>query len=397
MKHFNYLTDDEKKKVFHIEPDFDAKYGTKEELAMALGALLYMPATRLKWAEDVMSGKHEGLTSMVLDLEDALRDEDLKDGVKNIIRGFKQLEENERELPFIFVRVREHTQMREIVSELGDHAEKLVGFIFPKFNSITGIVSLEELSNINKDFNLHLYAMPILESKHVMYKENRLQELTKMKKIIDHYKDLVLNIRVGATDFSSLFGIRRTVDTTVYDMSVIRDCLVDIVNIFGRSEDGYTISGPVWEFFEGKNRVLKPQLRENLFRGKHGEKGMQVRSFLINQYVDGLIKEVIMDKINGFHGKTIIHPSHIKPVNSLLAVTFEEYMDAKVIVEGEEAGGVLKSEFSNKMNEVKPHLNWAKKIMKRAKIYGVLNPEYTFVDLIAANVKNKHSHLEIHS
>lgn len=353
----------------------------KDELSLALGALLYMPATKLNWASDVTTGKHEGLTSMVLDLEDALKDSDLELGIENIINGFKTLEKNKEEIPFIFIRVRNSNQMEDIVRLLGEKVIYLVGFILPKFDTNEAEKYLFTLKTINEMYNTNLLAMPIFESSNIMYKEGRMDELIQLKEIVDQYKDIILNVRVGATDFTSLFGIRRTVDNTVYDMSVIRDCLVDIVNVFGRAEDGYVISGPVWEFFEGKNRVLKPQLRENLFEGRNDEYDLAYRRTLINEYVDGLIKEILMDKINGFNGKTIIHPSHIKPVNSLLAVTYEEYADALSIVEGENSG-VLKSEFSNKMNEIKPHLNWANKIMTRSKIYGVLNMEKTFIDLL---------------
>ena len=36
-------------------------------------------------------------------------------------------------------------------------------------------------------------------------------------------------------------------------------------------------------------------------------------------------------------------------------------------------GGVSISENKNRMNETKPHTAWAKRILNRAKIFGVLN------------------------
>ncbi|WP_249713460.1 HpcH/HpaI aldolase/citrate lyase family protein, partial [Bacillus cereus] len=50
-------------------------------------------------------------------------------------------------------------------------------------------------------------------------------------------------------------------DSTIYDISVIRECIADIVNGLGREEDGFVISGPLWEYFSN-HRVLKPALRE---------------------------------------------------------------------------------------------------------------------------------------
>ena len=34
------------------------------------------------------------------------------------------------------------------------------------------------------------------------------------------------------------------------------------------------------------------------------------------------------------------------------------------------------------MNEIKPHTNWAKKILKRAEVYGVFNEGSDFVSLL---------------
>ena len=43
--------------------------------------------------------------------------------------------------------------------------------------------------------------------------------------------------------------------------------------------------------------------------------------------------------------------------------------------------GVLKSQYKNKMNEMKPHFYWAKRILMRAKIFGVFNEEQDFTSL----------------
>jgi citrate lyase beta subunit len=94
-----------------------------------------------------------------------------------------------------------------------------------------------------------------------------------------------------------------------------------------------------------------------------------------------------MDMANGLAGKTIIHPTHIKAVQALNVVTYEEYMDACSIVEAENGkNGVKKSDFSNKMNEIKPHLFWAKKTILKSQLYGVLHEGYTNIDLIKKDV-----------
>ena len=62
---------------------------------------------------------------------------------------------------------------------------------------------------------------------------------------IDAYSDIILNIRVGGTDFSSKFGLRRSVDSSIYNVRVVSDCLIDIINMFARDGQDYVISAPV--------------------------------------------------------------------------------------------------------------------------------------------------------
>ena len=63
----------------------------------------------------------------------------------------------------------------------------------------------------------------------------------------------------------------------------------------------------------------------------------------------------------------------------MLAVTREEYEDAVQIMHT--SGGVIKSANANKMNEIGPHKNWAEKLYYRAKAYGVVENESSYLDL----------------
>ena len=62
------------------------------------------------------------------------------------------------------------------------------------------------------------------------------------------YKDLILNVRTGATDISSCFGVRRGIDYSIYDIVTVKDCITDILNILGRYDTDFVISAPVWEY-----------------------------------------------------------------------------------------------------------------------------------------------------
>lgn len=398
VKLFVDLSAEDKEKLFFKEPESFDKHAGKELLAYALGATLYMPATRPNIHQDLVTKKHAGLTSIVICLEDAIGDNEvevaenllqseLKKLVLDIEKGFITIEE----LPLLFIRIRDGRQLLRLRQKLGEEWSLLTGVVIPKFSASTGKSILSQLMELKME-GYPLYAMPILETRNVIYKETRMKELIHIKSILDEFYDIILNVRIGATDFCGLYGIRRNTDTTVYDIAILNDCIADILNVFLRSDQPYVVSGPVWEHFASKERILKPQLRRTPFREHYGEAGVNIRSELINNQMDGLIKEILMDITNGITGKTIIHPTHIKPVQALNAVSYEEYLDAANIIEqanGEK--GVLKSAFQNKMNEIKPHFYWANRMILKSRIYGVLHDEYTNIDLLQSVIYTGHS------
>ena len=396
MRYFNYLTKEDREATFFKAPEAFDKETPRAILAYALGATLYMPGTRKSIAQDIISRKNTGLASTVLCLEDSIGDSEVPFAEKNLTTQVKRIykassnqEIESVDLPLIFIRVRTSEQILRLMERMGDSAKIITGFVFPKFTS-TSYKYFEVLKSLNNQSAGPLYGMPIIESPEVIYRESRMHELLETKQLLDSYQDLVLNVRIGATDFSGLYGIRRGPDVTIYDITVVRDCIAAIINIFGRVESDYIVSGPVWEYFANGGRVLKPQLRKSPFEEFHtitGSNGTKIRSQLLNKYVDGLIREVILDKENGMIGKTIIHPSHIIPVQSLYIVGHEEYLDALSILENSNGlQGVLKSHYTNKMNEVKPHYNWARKILLRAKNYGVFHEQHNFISLFTEDV-----------
>jgi len=397
MKYFDYLTNEQETSLFHSPPiSFDHSM-SKDLLAYAVGAALYMPATRPTVAEDILKLKEGGLVTVIIDLEDAIGDGEVDLAEQSIIRHLAYLSayaENEPDprnsLPLIFVRVRNAGQMQQLIFRLGPLIEILTGFVFPKFSVENGLEFLEILADYNNTRSYSapmLYGMPILESAPIIYRESRMESLLSIRDLLSGYRDYILNVRIGATDFSSLFGLRRSPDVSIYDLTPIRDCMADIINVFGRMDEGYVISGPVWEYFANKgHRVFRPQLRETPFEDTYGKSGRNLRNNYISSALDGLIREVVLDKENGIIGKTIIHPSHLKPVQAMYTVMHEEYVDALSIVESNDGSrGVFKSQYFNKMNEIKPHLNWARRILLRSQIYGVLHEQQHFVGLLPEN------------
>lgn len=398
MRYFDYLTKEQEIALFYNPPiSFNHNTTSKDLLAHAVGAALYMPATRASVPEDILKLKSAGLVTVIIDLEDAIGDNEVDHAEESLIQHLIFLaayEENEPSgsdsLPLLFIRVRNPEQLRQLIFRLGSLVTMLTGFVFPKFSVDNGIQYFEAIADYNRTRSYSdpvLYGMPILESAPIIYRESRVDSLLSIRNLLGNYREYVLNVRIGATDFSSLFGLRRSPDISIYDLTPIRDCISDIINIFGRVDEGYVISGPVWEYFANKgHRVLRPQLRQTPFEDTYGKNGRDMRNSYISSSMDGLIREVILDKENGILGKTIIHPSHLRPVQAMYTVMHEEYVDACSIVESNDGSlGVFKSQYSNKMNEIKPHLNWAKRILLRSQIYGVLHEQQHFVGLLPEN------------
>ncbi|MCD7955163.1 MAG: HpcH/HpaI aldolase/citrate lyase family protein [Lachnospiraceae bacterium] len=374
MRHHQYNPD----YPFIKEPiDFD-KYTDRGLLQYCLGATMYMPATK-DFADAIIHKKYAGLTSMVMCFEDACKEEDVPTAEENCIELLNKLAEElengaflYKDLPLIFFRVRTVEQFQHFGSLLKpEHIRLITGFNFPKFNAENGDAYFLYLRELNDRFGEILYGMPIIEDRSVAFKESRMQELFGAKAILDAHKDLVLNIRTGGTDFSACFGVRRGINYTIYDIITVRDCLLDILNVFTRDND-YTVSGPVWEYF----RVNKSMKFKKLPRYSLQDTLLQRRP-IVNDAVDGLMRELILDQANGFMGKTCIHPSHLNYINGMLAVTKEEYEDADQIMHT--SGGVIKG--SKGMNEIGPHKAWAEKICRRSQAYGVIENDSSYLEL----------------
>lgn len=361
--------------------DFD-KYTDKSLLQYCLGATMYMPGTK-DFAPKILSKAMPGLTAMVLCFEDACPEADVPAAEANTLKLLDTVSTaiddgtiTYDDVPLIFVRVRSVEQFKSFSERLTPHQVKvLAGINFPKFNSSNGDEYFSHLEKLNERFSEILYGMPIIEDSSVAFKETRLGELMSIKAILNKYYKYVLQVRVGATDFSSCFGVRRGVDYTIYDIMTVRECLSDILNIFSRNNE-YVVSGPVWEYFrQTKEMMFEDVPTHNI------EDSLFKREPIFNNEVDGLLREVILDKANGFVGRTVIHPTHFKYVNALMAVTKEEYDDACQVLGTK--GGVIKSAKANKMNEIKPHTHWAQKVCMRAKAYGVIENERSYIELFS--------------
>ncbi|MEV7784779.1 HpcH/HpaI aldolase/citrate lyase family protein [Streptomyces sp. NPDC088106] len=386
MRHFGHITPAVRKRLFFREPGEFTPDSPARLLSAALGATLYSPATRPRLADDVVKQAAQGVVSMVLCLEDSIGDADVIAGEENLVRQFADLAGRPgADLPLLFIRVRTPEQIPDLVRRLGPAVSLLSGFVLPKFTAERGLPFLEALTTAEAESGHRLFAMPVLESPELLYRESRVETLEGIFRAVDKYRGRVLALRLGVTDFCSSYGLRRGSDMTAYDIQVVASVISDVVNMLGRADGtGFTVTGPVWEYFRVQERMFKPLLRTSPF---HEVQAVALRQKLLEHAMDGLLREISLDRANGLLGKTCIHPSHVLPVHALSVVSHEEFSDAQDILRPERGGGgVLRSAYTNKMNEVKPHRAWAERTMLRAEVFGVANEDIGFVELLAAGL-----------
>ncbi|HEX2902423.1 MAG TPA: HpcH/HpaI aldolase/citrate lyase family protein [Jatrophihabitans sp.] len=377
MRHYDFLTAADTDRLFHRAPRPIDTGADLARLAIGLGATLYMPATRPALAQDLSRLAAHGVLSVVACLEDAIGDHEVATAEANLIGQLAGPLPGPA--PLVFVRVRTADQIARIAAGLAGQGQ-LAGFVLPKFGDHCGADFLQQVRAAGERAGRPLLAMPVLETAELAYAESRIQTLLDIRALLEKFADVVLAVRLGATDLAATYGLRRSRDHTVYDIQLLAAVIGDVVNVFGRAE-GYSlaVTGPVWEYFSGTERIFKPLLRESPFI-EHAER--ELRGKLIRKDLDGLIREVALDKANGLVGKTVIHPSHVAAVHALSVVTLEEYTDAVDIVGTNAMGGAVASAYRNKMNESKPHTAWARRTLARADAFGVARASTSFVDLL---------------
>lgn len=314
------------------------------DVRYSVGALLYSPALNGKIATSILSGQFGKNYSVALCLEDTIADSAVGQALEQLGNTFKTLHQaaatHDVALPKIFVRVRNSEQISAVYQQISGFDDAFSGFIFPKYSLANADEYnrefLETLSKSSKQF----YMMPILESEDIVDYATRPSVLIQLKQKIDEMKEHVLNVRVGG----NAFGVRRHIDETIYDILPVSQLLCDILTVFSRD---YVVLGPVWEYYSSDN----------------------------DEWSIGLKRELKYDVLNGFVGKTVIHPNQIPVVVDSLKVNKQDFDDAMEILSWRDDNALLVggSAHKERMNEVNTHLRWAKRVASLAVVYGVQN------------------------
>lgn len=316
-------------------------------LPYRVGALLYVPALRQGIASQLAEGRFPGLQAVCLCLEDAVQDAAVQDAESQLKATLKEISgappEAGKNLPLLFVRVRTPQHLARVRAQLAELEMLIAGYVLPKLDSAN---AEEYMRVLDRNRRANLYVMPILESGCVAAANGRARRLEDLRAVLDAWHDRILNFRVGGNDLCGLFGVRRSIRQTIYDIGVVRDIMSDIVGVFGRD---YVVSAPVWEYF-----------------GQDAD----------GAWAQGLRRELELDLVNGFVGKTAIHPSQVPVIHDAMKVAPEDLEDAlRILGWAENSFGVEKSAHGTRMNEVKTHVRWARRTYALARVFGTRDAE----------------------
>lgn len=307
----------------------------------SIGPLLYSPALLRGLGEKLRRFGEMGLHTAAFCLEDTIRDDMVERAEENLVKEIKDIfTKGYDDLPRIFIRVRTPSQMSRLSRLMGESFDAVSGFILPKIDDETVCSYLEALSDPLLEREKPLYIMPIIENPSLAVLSSRYYRLERLKERLMPCRERIIGVRTGGNDFCKAFSLRSDINNTIYDLLPVAHLLSDIAAVFCGE---FTVSAPVWNYFEG---------------GK-------------GDWLSGLKREMKRDRDIGFIGKTVIHPSQIAPVNEYMKVSREDYNDAQLIASSDGEIQVVKSADGSRMYENKIHSGWAEKILRLGKIYGI--------------------------
>lgn len=299
----------------------------------ALGATLYMPATRDDIVDVVFGDKIPELRSLVVCLEDAVALIDVDTALLNLRQVLTRIQDRggrPADGPLLFVRPRD-AAMARILNDwpLMAHVD---GFVVPKL-SLTNLISWEQAVT-----NPALALMPTLETPEVFNPRAMVELGQALKASLD---ERIIALRIGGNDLMGCTGLRRNPAMTLYStpMGYVIPMLAGVMGA-----QGFALTAPVFE------QLATPDVLE---------------------------LELALDMTNGLVGKTAIHPSQVNIIQNALRVSLEDMNAARMILNSV-APAVFK--YNDAMCEPATHYKWATHIMERAKWHGVLPAPASIMD-----------------
>lgn len=372
-----HLSDSELNKIFYKKPEAFDNTTKKNQLRYALGATLYLPATKYI-APYLLEKRYSHLTSFVMCFENLIEERNINIAEKtllNTLRTLKMAENENRinkdELPLFFIHVRDPLQFErlyEILIKEKDIISYVSGFFLPKFNSNNADAYLSTVKKIRL-ISEYIYALPIIESKEIISLASRISELIALEKTIFEYRDMILGIRIGGSYINSVLGVNLLEAMSIYDVGITANIIYDIINSFiNLSYEDIAIYSSSWD-----KKITSFQTVSKSSNAFDQNKVIYNHAFTHDPSLDGFIREILLDKLNGCVGKTVVYPNQISIVNALYSVERKDYELALSINSSNEPSLNYGEQINNKI--------WSNKILSLSKIYGVLNENYSAVDL----------------
>ncbi|ADV67802.1 HpcH/HpaI aldolase/citrate lyase family protein [Deinococcus maricopensis] len=285
----------------------------------ALGASLYIPATRDDLTDLVSGAKPLGARSLILCTEDAVREEDLPLALARLQEALPHLPAPGSG-PLMFVRPRTPRVLEQILGMRG--AQHLTGFVLPKIHAGNAHESLTLLRGTGQ------HAMVTVETREAF-----------SARAMETLRDALLEsdvgvpcVRVGGNDLLGLLGMRRTRGVTAYHtpLGPLIDRLVSLFKPWGLN-----VSAPVYDFTDDP---------------------------------ETLAREAHEDLLHGTFGKTAIHPRQVSVIEAAYRVSASE-MDMAHAILRDDAPAVFR--IGDAMCEPSTHAAWARAVLARGAAYGV--------------------------
>lgn len=289
----------------------------------ALGATLYMPALHPDICDIVSGRKLAGLTSLVICLEDALREDDVEAGLGNLRTVLDILAQESRGAgtsPLVFVRPR-HLEMAKVMASWRG-IDRVDGFVAPKVRPGNVGAWGKAIEGTN------LLLMPTLETSE-MFDAFAVRDL---RDELLSIQDRILALRIGGNDLMSALGLRRATTTTLYQGPLLHVVSMLIGTL---SPAGFALTSPVCEIIDNE-ALLRAELEQ--------------------------------DVAFGLVGKTAIHPRQVPIILEAFKVVPQDLESAQQIL-AQDAAAVFK--LNGAMCEPSTHRAWAHRILARAEHFGV--------------------------
>lgn len=291
---------------------------------LQLGASLYVPSTR----EDLVAignrCKYPLLRSVIFCTEDSIEEKDVNLALDRLASALAQFEPTAM---LRFIRVRSPEVLKTLLRVGG--IERVDGFVLPK-------VTRHNFHDYFLSFapNDPFEVMVTLETVEV-FDASEMAILRDLL-MVDEHRRRVLSLRIGGNDLFKLLGLRRPRRRSIYD-TPLAVTIAQLATTF--RPYGLNLTAPVFEYLDA------PEL---------------------------LAQEVDRDLEYGLFGKTAIHPDQIAIIEARYRVTPADLEMAHQVL-SESALPVFR--LQGAMCEPATHRKWATLVVKRAKIYGMAEPE----------------------